>query len=336
MGIKSLTKLIKENAGDSIQTKKLYQLSGKKVAIDISIFIYQYLMNVRNNNDLLKNDEGKVTSHISGIFYKTVNYLSLGIEPIYVFDGKPPENKYDLIKERNKKAKDAKEKLRTSSNEKDIIKYEKLSVRMNKTHIEDIKILLNLMGVKYIQEEIGEAEAIASELCKIGYVDYVVTEDMDALVYGCPRMIRNNIDKSIKGKDIITEISLDKIINSLNLTHEKFIELCVLCGCDYCENIPKIGNVKALKIIKEYENIDDFINKNKTYNIPENYLEKYNKSIEIFNLYKGKYDNHNDIPIFNSNANISKLINYLVNDCNISEKKVQNAIKKMQNKINHN
>ena len=333
MGIKSLTKLIKENAKDSIETKKLYQLSGKKVAIDISIFIYQYLMNVRHNNELLTNDKGKVTSHISGIFYKTVNYLTLGIEPIYVFDGKPPDNKSDVIKERNKKAENAKKKLMTSSDEKDKIKYEKLSVRMNKRHIDDIKTLLNLMGIKYIQDKEGEAEAIASELCRIGYVDYVVTEDMDALVYGCPRMIRNNLDKSIKGKDIVTEITLEKIIKSLNISHDKFIELCVICGCDYCDNIPKIGIVKALKIIKEYENIEDFIDKNKTYNVPENYLDKYNKSIEIFNLYKNKYNNIEDIPIFNSNPNFSKLINYLVIDCNISEKRVHSAIKKIQ-KVN--
>ncbi len=333
MGIKSLTKLIKENSNDSIQTKKLYQLSGKKVAIDVSIFIYQYLMNVRNNNKLLTNSNGEVTSHISGIFYKTINYLSLGIEPIYVFDGKPPEDKLKLIKERNKKAEIAKEKLRTSSEEKDILKYEKLSTRMTRKHIEDIKTLLNLMGIKYIQDEEGEAEAIASELCRIGYVDYVVTEDMDALVYGCPKMIRNNLDKSIKGKDIISELSLDKIISSLDISQDKFIELCVLCGCDYCENIPKVGIVKALKIIKDYKNIEEFLDQNTTYKIPENYLERYKKSIEIFKLYRGRYDNTDKIPLFTSHINISKLINHLVNDCNIGEKKVQNAIKKIQ-KIN--
>jgi len=333
MGIKSLTKLIKENAKDSIETKKLYQLSGKKIAIDVSIFIYQYLMNIRNNNKLLTNNNGEVTSHISGIYYKTINYLSLGIEPIYVFDGKPPEDKLNLIKERNRKAQIAKEKLKNSDNEKDRLKYEKLSTRMNKKHIEDIKYLLNLMGVKYIQDEEGEAEAIASELCRIGYVDYVVTEDMDALVYGCPKMIRNNIDKKIKGKDLITELSLDKIIESLDISQDKFIELCVLCGCDYCENIPKIGIMKALKIIKEYDTIEEFLEQNTTYNIPENYLDKYKKSVEIFNLYKGRYDNVNDIPLYMSHINISKLISYLTNTCNMSEKKIQNSIKKLQNKI---
>ena len=331
MGIKSLTKLIKQNAEKSIETKKLYQLSGKKVAIDASIFIYQYLMNIRNDNKLLKNKNGDTTSHISGIFYKTVNYLSLGIEPIYVFDGKPPEDKNELIKERNKKAWDAKNKLKESKNPEDILKYEKLSIRMTKKHIDDIKHLLNLMGVEYIQDEKGEAEGIASELCRIGYVDYVVTEDMDALVYNCPRMIRNNLDKSIKTKDIISVINLEEILKLLNLNQDKFIELCVLCGCDYCENIPRIGYVKSLKIIREYENIEQFLENNKTYKIPENYLIKYKKSIEIFNMYKDKYNDNSKIPNNKSNINISHLINYLVNHCELSETKVLNAIKKIQN-----
>ena len=55
----------------------------------------------------------------------------------------------------------------------------------------------------------GEAEAIASELCRIGYVDYVVTEDMDTLTFGCPNMIRNCMDKSNKRKDMISIINLN-------------------------------------------------------------------------------------------------------------------------------
>lgn len=329
MGIKSLTKLIRQNTENSIETKKLYQLSGKKVAIDTSILIYQYLMNIRSNNKLLTNKKGEVTSHISGIFYKTINYLSLGIEPIYVFDGKPPADKYNLIKDRNKKAENAKSKLKNASSEEDILKYEKMSTRINKSHIDDIKKLLNFMGIEYIQDENGEAEGIASELCRIGYVDYVVTEDMDALVYNCPRMIRNNLDKTVKTKDIISVINLEEILKSLELSQDKFIELCILCGCDYCENIPRVGHVKALKIIKEYDNIESFLESNKTYKIPEDYLKRYKKSIEIFNMYKDKYNTK--IPSFKSNLDISKLINYLVSYCDLSELKVQNAIQKMQN-----
>ena len=98
MGIKSLTKLIKTNSPDSIETSQLHKLSGKKVAIDASLFIYQCLINVRYNGKPLKNNNDKVISHISGIFYKTINYLSMNVIPIYIFDGKPPEKKKILLK----------------------------------------------------------------------------------------------------------------------------------------------------------------------------------------------------------------------------------------------
>ena len=92
MGIKSLTKLIKGKSPDAITTGQLHHLSGNKVAIDASLIIYQCLLNVRNNGKQMENDS-KTTGHIMGIFYKTINYLSLGIEPIYIFDGKPPDEK---------------------------------------------------------------------------------------------------------------------------------------------------------------------------------------------------------------------------------------------------
>ena len=111
MGIKSLTKLIKVNSPDSIETSQLHKLSGKKVAIDASLFIYQCLINIRYNGKSLKNRNDKVTSHISGIFYKTINYLSMNVTPIYIFDGKPPEEKNEIIKERQIKANCAKADL---------------------------------------------------------------------------------------------------------------------------------------------------------------------------------------------------------------------------------
>ena len=107
MGIKGLTSLLKQNS-NSIETTKLYTLSGKKVAIDASVFIYQSLIVNRYNNDYLRNDNNKIISHISGIFYKTINYLSLNITPIYIFDGKPPIEKFNTIHNRNIKAKKAK------------------------------------------------------------------------------------------------------------------------------------------------------------------------------------------------------------------------------------
>ena len=255
MGIKSLTKLIKNKSPDSINTSQYHKLSGKRIAIDASLYIYQCLMNVRHDGKYLTNNDDKVTSHISGIFYKNINLLSNNITPVYIFDGKPPIEKSEVIKCRQEKAKIAKTQLENaisdetcSESTKD--KLEKKTIRLTKTHIDDIKYLLNLMGIEYLHID-GEGEAIASELCRIGYVDYVMTEDMDTLPFGCPKLIRSCLDRSHKRNDLISIIDLNKVLTDLDISYDKFVELCILCGCDYCQNIPRIGIIKALSIVPE-------------------------------------------------------------------------------------
>ena len=326
MGIKSLTQIIKREAQESIKHDNLYKLSGKKVAVDASLIIYQQLL----RHHLLKNKNGEITNHITGLFYKMVNYLSLNIEPIFVFDGKPPIQKKDCVDERKKKAQDAKDKMESCDTQEQKDNLEKSSLRLTKDMIDNVKKLLNLMGISYIHQD-GEGEAIASELCRIGYVDYVLTEDMDSLVYGCPNLIRNCLDKSLKRKDIISIINYDIMKEKFGLNDEQFIKFCILCGCDFCPNVPKIGNTTAMKIIKQYDNIDDIIlNYKDKYAFPENYKELFNESYEIFTMYRDKI-NIDELKISKSNKDIGKLIHFLVNDIEMNELRVQNGIKKIQN-----
>ena len=97
MGIHSLTSLIKSKSPNSIETTALYTLRNKKVAIDTSIFLYKSLANIRSHGNYIRNKEGKIISHIIGIFNKTIQYLSFGIKPIYIFDGKPPLEKKEIL-----------------------------------------------------------------------------------------------------------------------------------------------------------------------------------------------------------------------------------------------
>ena len=332
MGIKSLTQIIKRNSPESITHENLYKLSGKKVAVDASLVIYQNLLNI-GKRPLFKNSVGKITNHLSGLFYKIVQYLSLNIELIFIFDGKPPDIKSDTIYERKKKANEAKEKMNNAVTKEDKDKYEKASLRLTKEMIDDVKKLLNLMGVSYIHPD-GEGEAFASELCRIGYVDYVLTEDMDTLVYGCPKLIRNCLDKSLKRGDIISVINYDKVLEDFELTQDQFIEFCIFCGCDYCDSVPKIGNITALKLIKEHGNIETIINNNTKYAFPENYLELFKQSKEIFLMWRDKID-VNDMNIQKSQKNMSGLIQFLVGEIEMNENKVQNGIKKIMNIHNY-
>ena len=328
MGIKGLTQLIKQKSPDSIEHINLHNLRDKRIAIDTSIFLYKSLINVRYKGDYLRNKSGKIISHIQGIYLKTIQYLSLGITPIYIFDGKPPIEKKECIQDRNKKANECKEKLELTN---DLIKkqsLEKSSIRIKKEYIDDLKHLFNLMGISYIHPD-GEAEAYASELCRIGYVDAVVTEDMDTLVYGCPLMIRKCIDKSVKRSDIITRINLKKLLSDLEMNMNEFIDLCILCGCDYCPTIPKIGTIRAYQKIKQYKSIKNYIESDKSINVSEIFKEKYPLAKELFIIFKDKII-IDKIPISESKYDSDKLYNYLVYDCSMSKKRVQNSLNKIK------
>ena len=327
MGIRSLTSLIKQKSPDSITTTALYTLKGKKVAIDTSIFLYKSLANVRYNGDYLRNKYAKIVSHIVGLFNKTIQYLLLGIEPIYIFDGKPPIEKKEVIDDRNKKANESKLLSEQSTSIEEKQKHEKSSIRIKKYHIDDLKQLFNLMGVSYIHPE-GEAEAYASELCRIGYVDYVVTEDMDTLVYGCPKMIRSCLDKSIKRNDVISVIDLNTLLTDFKMEIAEFIDMCILCGCDYCPSIPKVGTIRSYNYIKSYTTIESLIESEKCPNIPQDFKDKFKTARDLFEIFKNKID-ITEIPIVSSTYDKEKLHSYLVNDCSMNEKRITNSLSRI-------
>ena len=328
MGIKGLTQLIKLNSPDAIETINLHKLSGKTIAIDASLFMYKMLINVRKSDQsYFTSKEGKIVSHITGIFYKTTNYLAVNITPIYVFDGKPPENKCDVLKNRNDKVANAKAAMEnTELTEEQKNNLEKQTVRLKKQHVDDIKQLLDLMGVSYVQAD-GEAEAYASEMCRKGMVDYVVTEDMDTLAFGCPRMIRTCLDKSIKRSDVISVITLDTVLEGFSMNYTEFIDMCILCGCDYCENLPRVGNKTAFNHIKKFKTIESLLPKIKA--LPECYEVKYKESRRLFTMYHDTL-NLDELNIHHSEIRFDELFEYLTKTCSMSEKRVQNGIKKIQ------
>jgi flap endonuclease-1 len=264
-----------------------------------------------------------------------MNYLSLDIELLFVFDGKPPENKQSCIQERKKKSLQAKESIETAKDEAEKLKLERLSMRVTPEMINDIKKLLGLLGVSYIHPEVGEGEAYASELCRMGFVDYVLTEDMDTMAYGCPKLIRRCVDKSFKRKDIISVFDYEKVIQGINLSHDKFIDFCILCGCDYCETVEKVGNTTALKLIRKYPSIEEIVSST-NYQFPENYLKMFHCAKENFLLYYDKLK-IDDMKIYTSEKNIPELETYLIQEIGMNQKRVWTTLKKLNNvyKVTH-
>lgn len=328
MGIKDLTRIIRERSPKSMKSESLYTFRDKKIAIDTSIFIYKSLSRVRcRDGYYLRNKEGMVVSHIIGLFNKTVQYLSVGIQPIYIFDGKPPVEKWECIQERQKKVQECKEKMLTETDEKEKQKLEKGTIRVTKEYINDLKQLFRLMGVSYIQSD-GEAESYAGELCRMGYVDAVISEDMDTLVYECPVLIRNCLDRGNKRDDVVTTFNLPRLLKDLEMTLDQFTDMCILCGCDYCGTIPRIGVVGAPKAINKYGSIEGLIKSGK-HQIPEEFLQRYPRARVLFKMYRDKLTPET-IPIVSSEIQYENLTNYMVHECGMSEKRVSNALNKIK------
>lgn len=238
MGIKCLLKFINEFP-ELIKNVDRNSLKNNKIAIDISILIYRIIISVRNSGADFTNQKGEVTSHILGLFNKTIELLSIGIIPVYVFDGKPPSIKYKTIEGRKQVRKKALEKMEQAITEEDKIKYFKRSSQISKEQWDQCRDLLDMMGVPYVNAP-EEADSQCAYLAKNGLVDAVLTEDMDILTFGSTKIIRNITSHKIETSEII----LEDLLNKLELTYEQFVEFCILLGTDYCVGIidtkPKI------------------------------------------------------------------------------------------------
>ena len=327
MGIKGLTQFIKEKSPECIQSENICTFKDKTFAIDTSIFLYQSLSHVRANGEYLRNSEGKIVSHIIGLFDKTVHYLSFGIKPIFVLDGKPPPEKWECIQERNKRAQECKEKMLTETNETEKHKLEKGTIRITKEYIDDLKRLFSLMGVSYIQGE-SEAESYAGELCRMGYVDAVISEDMDTLVYGCPTLIRRCLDRKEKRKEVVTTFQLSTLLQDLEMDLAQFTDLCILCGCDYCDTLPGIGPKRAYQYLKKYETIEGMIESGK-FEIPDSFRNRYEKARELFRMYYEKVTPE-EVPVQRSEIDYDNLSNYLIHECGMNEHRVKRSLSKIQ------
>lgn len=331
MGIKGLTKLLADNAPKCMKEQKFESYFGRKIAIDASMSIYQFLIVVgRTGTEMLTNEAGEVTSHLQGMFTRTIRLLEAGVKPVYVFDGQPPDLKKQELAKRYARRADATEDLTEAiekGDKEDIEKFSKRTVKVTKQHNEDCKNLLGLMGVPVVEAP-SEAEAQCAALCKSGKVYAVASEDMDSLTFGAPRFLRHLMDPSSK-KIPVMEFEMAKVLEELNLTMDQFIDLCILSGCDYCDNIKGIGGQTALKLIRQHGSIESILENinRERYQIPDDW--PYQEARRLFK--EPLVFREDEIPELKwSSPDEEGLINFLVKENGFNHDRVTKAIEKIK------
>lgn len=243
---------------------EISDLNGKTVCVDAFNMLYQFLSTIRQPDGTpLMDNRKRVTSHLSGIFYRNVNLLNEGLKLVYVFDGKPPALKGKTHEIRGGNRDVARERYSEAKQLEDIgamRRYSSQMIRLDDKMIEESKELLEAMGVAVVQAP-GEGEAEAAYLTKINKDAYAtVSQDYDCLLFGAPVLIRNlglaRKRKTFSGwVEIMPEkIELEKVLNQLEINLDQLICLGILVGTDYNpKGIPGIGQKKALDIVKKYK-----------------------------------------------------------------------------------
>ncbi|KAH8428975.1 flap endonuclease 1 [Aspergillus melleus] len=337
MGIKQLYQVISENAPDAIKSGDIKNHFGRKVAIDASMSIYSFLIAVRSEGQQLMSDTGETTSHLMGMFYRTLRMVDNGIKPLYVFDGAPPKLKSgELAKRtaRKSEATEAHEEAKETGTAEDVEKFSRRTVRVTREHNAECKKLIKLMGIPYIDAP-TEAEAQCAVLARAGKVYAAASEDMDTLCFEAPILLRH-LTFSEQRKEPIQEIHLNRALEGLGMDRNQFIDLCILLGCDYLEPIPKVGPNTALKLIREHGSLEKVVeaiesDPKKKYVIPEDW--PYQDARELF-LNPDVRDASAPECDFKWDApDVEGLIDFLVKDKGFNEDRVRNGAARLQKNL---
>ncbi len=258
MGV-NLRDLIPDRVRKEIELKAL---RGKTIALDAYNMLYQFLTAIRQPDGTpLMDKEGRVTSHLSGLFYRTINLVEEGIKPVYVFDGKPPELKNREIQERLKRKETAVKKYVEAVRKgriEEARKYAVQAAHLTKDMVGESKRLLDAMGIPWVQAP-AEGEAQAAHMSSKGDVYAAGSQDYDSLLFGAKRLVRNLAitgRRKLPGKNVYVVvkpeiIELEELLRTLNITREQLIVIGILLGTDYNPGgIPGYGPKTALKHVR--------------------------------------------------------------------------------------
>lgn len=327
------------NIRDIVPRKELdmKELNGKVVCVDAFNTLYQFLSSIRQPDGTpLMDSKKRVTSHLSGLFYRNINLLNDGVKLVYVFDGIPPELKHKTHSKRKEFRDLAKEKYETAKTQDDIEgmrRYSSALIRINDEMIAESIELLEAMGIPTVQAP-SEGEAEAAYLAKKKEVFASASQDYDSLLFGAPLLIQNltlaRKRKTVSGWiEIKPEIiELEKVLNFLEIDIDQLICLGILVGTDYNpKGIPGIGQKKALQLVQQYKQ-PVLIFKAVEEKILSLSEEDRFEWPEIFELFKKPSVKDSDFKF--GKVNEKKIKEILVEDHDFSEERVENQLEKLR------
>ena len=247
--------------------RSLEDFRGKVLAIDAFNAIYQFLAIIRQPDGTpLQDRHGRVTSHLSGLIYRTSNLVAAGIRPAFVFDGEAPRRKARTIRARGEIKRRAEAEWREAVEVGDFPRARMKAMqtsRLTSDMVRQSRRLLDLLGVPWVQAP-AEGEAQASAMARAGTAWAVASQDHDALLFGAPVLIKNLAitgRRKLPRKNVFIDVSpeeipLDATLRDLGVTREQLVDIGILIGTDFNEGVRGIGPKKALAGIKKHGNAE--------------------------------------------------------------------------------
>ncbi len=317
---------------------QISELAGKTVCVDAFNILYQFLSTVRQMDGTpLMDNKKRVTSHLSGLFYRNLNLLEQEIKLVYVFDGEPPALKLKTHEKRQDFRNSAKEKYdsaRQDENFSGMKRYGSQLIRLTDEMIEESKELLKAMGIPVVQAP-SEGEAEAAYLAKIKQEVYAsISQDYDSLLFGTPRLIQNLTSskrkKTFSGwiETSLELIELNTVLNSLEINLDQLICLGILVGTDYNpKGIPGIGQKKALQIVQKFkqpilifQSIEEQI-----LSLPEEDRFDWKEIFELFHNHDVK-----DVEFKFEKVDEQKIKEILIQEHDFSESRVEKQLERLR------
>ncbi len=312
------------------KTIELEELKGKTLAVDAFNTLYQFLTIIRQPDGTpLMNSKGKITSHLSGLFYRTCNLLEKGVSVVYVFDGKPSELKKKTLEERAAAKREAQARMLQAMKEGDIEKAGLLAQRtakLGEEQVQQSKELLNLMGLPWVQAP-SEGEAQCAYMAQNKLVHAAASQDYDTLLFGAPLLIRNLTiagKRKVPRRNMFTEvkpeeINLEKNLSNLGISREKLIWIGLLNGTDFNEGIYGIGPKKALKLAQKHNSFEDILKE----------IGKEMQWTEVFELFEKPPVQEMQLKeLEKREPQQEKILKMMVDEFEFSLERVENSLKK--------